>query len=300
MRKLVGAMSVGPTPPNPEPITESPVESTPEPTDPPVKPPAPKPTESPSPEPTSSPEEPVGGICTDTPDYECYPNTDGRPWCCPDDCVPGEKYPCETTTPTLYPTDKPTKKPTKKPTRKPTRKPTNSPVSDRSLGVCAPDVTEVNVTRDGSMFRFRWNETYGACVDYDNSTYEYGEYYNVQSYEECVDTCVLDVDVMLTGDMFRGIDYVCEDYQDSLYSFNGNCRCLYDMGTIDSESKKIKAAVDNSNFDNTYYGINGRGTGPVEGEMEAMYEGGPSQITLCGFIFDQNNVDKQFAAVAVY
>jgi hypothetical protein len=152
--------------------------------------------------PTGSPTFKIVGdnVCAYAPDHTCYPSTGGWPKCCekPDssDCLSDVDYPCEESKSTRKPTRKPTCKPALNPTRKPTRKPTTEKYSpDRSLSVCTPTETEVNVIHGGEIFSFKWNETsYGRCDDEKENTYSYGAYYNITSYEECAKTCLNKMD----------------------------------------------------------------------------------------------------------
>ena len=183
------------------------------------------------------------------------------------------------------------------PTKKPTRKPTRKPGSDRSYDKCEPYDNAVTVERyDGVEFHFKWNETYGSCVDYEDRLYEYGEFYDLESFADCAKACLQDVDEKLTKTkVLRGIDYVCESKKDGLYYDEGKCRCLYESGTLDMDSRAVKK----TNFDKTSYA--GNGTGPVNGtstEKERSSSGNTLK-TLCGAIVGFSE-DGQFAEVAYY
>ena len=211
---------------------------------------------------------------------------------------------------TRKPTKKPTRKPTKehqpttrKPTKKPTRKPTTEPgYNTRSFGNCMPrdDVgnyyDEVAIERfDGKIFYFRWNETYGSCIDWNQSIYEFGEFDAVDSFADCANACLRDVDVKLTkSTVLRGIDYVCESEDGGRYYYEGKCRCLYERGTIESDAKAVKKSV----FDET--SEIGVGTGPVEGtSTEEEHLAGRTLKTLCGAIhFDDPDKYEHFGEVA--
>ena len=297
-----------------------------------------------SPPPTGSPTFEILGdnVCTYAPDHKCYPSTDGRPKCCekPDtsDCLSDVDYPCEKEPDTKKPTRKPTRKPARDPTRKPTRKPTSKPArdptrkptterrynSDSSLSVCMPNEAEVNVQHGGEMFTFKWNETsYGRCVDNTYNTYSYGAYNNIPSYEECAKTCLDRMDQVLLledqrlGSMsFRGIDYICEsrgsmNANPDKYYFEGECRCLFDKGTLDHLSWK------DDSFDSIH--PDDLGVGPVNSILtltpistQAVYTEfdisyvrdvehvrDVEQTTLCGAIVNRYNIKEQ-GVTAVY
>ena len=292
------APSEGSTPAPSEGLTSEPTEGS---TSEPTEHPSPEPTESPTPQsqpPTSKPTHPAPTTSGPT-------VTPGNPTQLPTAATPTEE---PTKKPTMIPTEEPTKKPTRKPTRKPTikptrkptRKPTNKASYTRNLYNCALFYDKVIVERDGSNFTFKWNGTYGSCVDYADLHYEYGEFYNVETFADCAEACVQDVDEELTNrTVFRGIDYVCESEKDGYYYYEGKCRCLYDNGTLDSKFK----AIEKTDFDKTNH--YGDGIGPVNGTSteEERTSIGDTLTTLCGAIvdhFDEGPEVEHFSEVAYY
>ena len=276
MRELVDAMSLPPTtaPPTPPvPVPPTTLEPTP------ARPATTPPTASPDAQPATSAPTTPEPVPTDFPTLE--------PTTLPPTPTPGN------------PTKKPnTRKPTRKPTTKPTRKPTKEPGSDRSYDNCEPYDGEVTVERyDGVEFHFKWNETYGSCVDYEDRLYEYGEFYNVASFANCAAACLQDVDEKLTKTtVLRGFDYVCESEKGGLYYYEGKCRCLYDSGTLDVDSRAAKQ----TDFDKTSYA--GNGAGPVDGTSteEERTSSGNTLKTLCGAIVDHFDEYEHVVEIAYY
>ncbi len=259
-RKLADPMSYDhdqAPPPTPLPTTLSTSAPVPAPTSAPPTPTTPPPTLPPTPQPTSAPvttpttPPPTPTLPTPPP---TTPPTSAS--------VAPTDFPTELpTSESGNPTKKPTRKPTKKPSRKPTRKPTNEPGSSRSYDNCEPIDDEVTIERyDGKEFLFKWNETYGSCVDYDGRLYEYGEFDDVASFTDCAEACLQDVDEKFTKTkVLRGIDYVCESEKDGNYYYEGKCRCLYESGTLGKNSRAVKK----THFDEI--GFAGEGVGPVNG-----------------------------------
>ena len=108
-------------------------------------------------------------------------------------------------------TDEPCKKPKRKLTRKLTRKPIKTSISTRHLHNCDLFDDEVTVERDGSKFTFKWNGTYGSRIDYDDLHYEYGEFYEVETFAPTAPRPASRTSTRYSPtEQFRGIDYIYE------------------------------------------------------------------------------------------
>ena len=158
-------------------------------------------------------------------------------------------FPIITGNPTPSPVTADTNEPTPSPadTNNPTNEPTQSPTSND-----CDDIGDVKQTRSGVQYDLQYDYDQ-SCRDANGNRYEYGEIDNIDSFDDCAETCVQDVPSALLPH-FRGIDFVCQNQNSKEQD---SCRCLYDAGTLESNSR---AVASDGVFDSTDTSGTGKGS----------------------------------------
>jgi len=164
--------------------------------------------------------------------------------------------PIITGNPTPSPVTADTNEPTPSPadTNNPTNEPTQSPTSND-----CDDIGDVKQTRSGVQYDLQYDYDQ-SCRDANGNRYEYGEIDNIDSFDDCAETCVQDVPSALLPH-FRGIDFVCQNQNSKEQD---SCRCLYDAGTLESNSRAVSS---DGVFDST--DTSGTGKGSVSNGFSA-------------------------------
>ncbi len=170
-----------------------------------------------------------------------------------------------------------------------TDQPTNDPTSAPTSNDCG-DIGDVKETRSGVVYDLKYNGDQ-SCRDENGNRYEYGEIDGVDNFDDCAATCVQDVPSSLLSH-FRGIDFVCQrtpGMQQDYSTQQDSCRCLFDAGTLESNSRSV--ATDGV-FDST--NTDGTGTGAV------VPEGGSSRASKFQRVGSTNpGEDKEVVCVEV-
>mmetsp|Transcript_19092 Transcript_19092/g.34410 ORF Transcript_19092/g.34410 Transcript_19092/m.34410 type:complete len:200 (+) Transcript_19092:136-735(+) len=106
---------------------------------------------------------------------------------------------------------------------------------------CVPDTRPQtqSKTADKTRFRFNYEKSDVVCADKDGITYEVGEFDKVNDSDQCAEMCTNDTTTFLAN-VIRGFNYDCDAR---------TCQCLYDEGTIVSNSNGNNA----KKFDYTNY-----------------------------------------------
>lgn len=139
-----------------------------------------------------------------------------------------------------------------------TDEPTNDPTSAPTGNDC-DNIGNVKETRSGVVFDLQYSDNQ-SCRDANGNRYEYGEIDNIDNFNDCAETCVQDVPSALLS-RFRGIDFVCQRQNSN--QERDSCRCLYDAGTLESNSRAVASdgVFDSTNTDGTGKGSVGHGGG---------------------------------------
>lgn len=142
-----------------------------------------------------------------------------------------------------------TPRPTNRPARRPTPRPTpNQP--NRCVGNERPRPRRTDA--DKARYRFNLSGSNKQCTDLSGNLYQYGQFNNIKSFEDCADKCVTGVPLSLANDResFRGIDFDCGRSQ---------CRCLYDRNTLGRRNSNVFDRTNTSRGDRGYGSIDRSG-----------------------------------------
>jgi hypothetical protein len=110
--------------------------------------------------------------------------------------------------------------------------------------VCVPDERPRPV-RSGYRYRFNLLGNDAIGTDINGNLYEYGQFNNVDTSNQCSEACINDVSSGLSSALL-GFDFGCADRV---------CRCLYSSGTLNSQNR--------GDFDS--YNVNFVGKGSISG-----------------------------------
>ncbi|KAL7542023.1 hypothetical protein ACHAWF_007070 [Thalassiosira exigua] len=167
--------------------------------------------------------------CTYAPDYKCYKS--GWPSCC--NGARGSRA-CSRRRPScdrspIGPSTKSTKSTTDSTKRSWSSTRTTKRSSRSIRRRCAPD-HHPRIRRDGQYYRFELVRSGAQCVDTDGEPDQYGQIDGVRDFGDYADACVQNVQADLLESVgFRGVYFDCRP---------GECRCLYDEGTLDHHNSR--------------------------------------------------------------